>query len=249
VLGRRAFRRNILAEVTIELRPTAPIAADALLPGDPGRALALAQVLLDAPRMSNHHRGLWGYYGETAGGLPLTIQATGIGGPSAAVVLRELAELGVTRAVRLGTCAAREPELSAGELLVVSEALAGDGTSRALGAEGAVEPDRDLTRDLVVAAGDRARVERVATVDLWDAAASGAPAVEMAAAPLFALGAAVGVAVGCLLVVSASAREERLGDEELDRRSALAGEIAAAGLAAGANPQASVESSETSSAA
>ena len=42
-----------------------PIAPDVLLPGDPGRAMALAQTLLVAPKMHNLHRGLWGYSGET----------------------------------------------------------------------------------------------------------------------------------------------------------------------------------------
>ena len=45
--------------------------------------------------MSNHARGLWGYSGRTPAGAELTIQATGMGGPSAAVVLADLAELGV----------------------------------------------------------------------------------------------------------------------------------------------------------
>ena len=57
------------------LRPTAPIAADAILVGDPGRALMLAQELLQQPKMSNHARGLWGYTGVTANGdeLPQSI--------------------------------------------------------------------------------------------------------------------------------------------------------------------------------
>jgi purine-nucleoside phosphorylase len=41
------------------LKPSTDYAEDALLPGDPGRALALAQQLLTEPRMSNHARGLW----------------------------------------------------------------------------------------------------------------------------------------------------------------------------------------------
>jgi purine-nucleoside phosphorylase len=45
---------------TIHLRPTAPLADRVLLPGDPGRALLLAQELLESPRMFNHNRGLWG---------------------------------------------------------------------------------------------------------------------------------------------------------------------------------------------
>ena len=49
------------------LRPTAPIAADAILVGDPGRALMLAQELLEQPKMSNHARGLWGYTGPPRG--------------------------------------------------------------------------------------------------------------------------------------------------------------------------------------
>ena len=48
----------------LHLRPAADLAERCLLPGDPGRALALAQDLLETPpRMFNHHRGLWGYTG------------------------------------------------------------------------------------------------------------------------------------------------------------------------------------------
>ena len=49
------------------LRPTAEIHPDAILVGDPGRAMALAQVLTEGPKMANHARGLWGYSGTTAG--------------------------------------------------------------------------------------------------------------------------------------------------------------------------------------
>ena len=90
----------------IHLHPTAPLAERVLLPGDPGRALALAQALLVEPRMFNHNRGLWGYTGAAPDGEPLTIQSTGIGGPSAAIVLSELIALGVQRAIRVGTCGA-----------------------------------------------------------------------------------------------------------------------------------------------
>src|SRR5262249_15871765 len=85
------------------LPPPAPIAADAILVGDPVLALLLAQELLEQPKMSNHARGLWGYGGSTLEGRELTIQATGMGGPSAAVVLADLAKLGVRRAVRIGS--------------------------------------------------------------------------------------------------------------------------------------------------
>ena len=80
------------------LRPSAPTATDALLCGDPARALAIAQTVLVDARMSNHHRGLWGYHGRTSEGRELTVQATGIGGPSAAIVIGELAALEIGRA-------------------------------------------------------------------------------------------------------------------------------------------------------
>ena len=84
-----------MATPPVHLRPNAPVAERALLPGDPGRALRLAQHLLDgAEQVLNTNRGLWGYTGTAADGAPLTIQSTGMGGPSAAIVVEELIELG-----------------------------------------------------------------------------------------------------------------------------------------------------------
>ena len=88
----------------IHLRPATDLAERVLLPGDPHRALAVAQHLLDGPKMFNHSRGLWGYTGAAADGAPLTIQATGMGGPSAAIVVEELIALGARHLVRIGTC-------------------------------------------------------------------------------------------------------------------------------------------------
>ena len=75
-----------MARAPIHLQPTAALADRVLLPGDPGRALSLAQALLHEPKMFNHNRGLWGYTGPAADGELLTIQSTGMGGPSAAIV-------------------------------------------------------------------------------------------------------------------------------------------------------------------
>ena len=107
----------------IHLRPTAELAERVLLPGDPGRALALAQALLEQPLMFNHHRGLWGYTGTAPDGEPLTIQATGMGGPSAAIVFSELIALGAKRAIRVGTCEGRRPS-AAQALAIEMEAAA-----------------------------------------------------------------------------------------------------------------------------
>jgi uridine phosphorylase len=224
---------------TIHLRPTAELAERVLLPGDPGRALALAQALLEKPLMFNHHRGLWGYTGVASDGEPLTIQSTGMGGPSAAIVLQELVDLGIGRAIRVGTCGALDGALALGDLLVVREALATDGTSRALGAGERITANHALTAALVDAGGEHAAGggtpdrrshasvdgagATVVSTDLfyepdgrreqaWRAA--GAVAVEMEAATLFALGARLGIAVGCVLTVSdLLAEDERARSE------------------------------------
>jgi purine-nucleoside phosphorylase len=225
--------------VTHHLRPKAPYAADVLLPGDPGRALALAQQLLTEPKMSNHHRGLWGYSGKTQSGRPLSIQATGVGAPSAAIVLEELTALGVRSAIRVGTCGALDQALSLGDLICAEAALAEDGVSRALGADRLAHPDRPLQARL---AANGAASRLIVTTDLFyelDAGArerwlaAGAQAVEMEAAALFALGARLGVAVGCALVVSdvfPGGTRTRISDQALASAVEVMGTCAAEAL-------------------
>lgn len=145
------------------LRPTAEIHPDAILVGDPGRAMALAQLLTEAPKMANHARGLWGYSGTAASGHGLTVQTTGMGGPSAALVLADLAELGVGRAVRVGTCTALDPGLRPGDLLFVREARPWAADHR--GAGPAAYPDEVLTARLSAGLGERARSASVASLD------------------------------------------------------------------------------------
>jgi DeoD family purine-nucleoside phosphorylase len=190
----------------IHLHPTAALAERVLLPGDPGRALALAQALLDKPLMFNHNRGLWGYTGTAPDGEPLTVQATGMGGPSAAIVLSELIALGVKRAIRVGTCGALVDDLRLGELVIAREAICGDGTSRALGGGARASADSALS-DALAVARPSARSGAVVSVDLFydseaPAAPGGALAVEMEAATLFAIGAKEGVPVACMLAVT-----------------------------------------------
>ena len=224
----------------IHLRPTAPLGERVLLTGDPGRALALAQALLDQPRMFNHHRGLWGYTGAAPDGEPLTIQSTGMGGPSAAIVLSELIALGAKRAIRVGTCGALAGGLVLGELVIAREAICADGTSRALGAHGRAKADRSLT-DALVHRVPSARVGTIVSVDLFygaDSPGAGhdALAVEMEAAALFAVGTAAGVPVACVLAVSdtfdADGARQRIDDKTLLVAAESMGRAAIAALAA-----------------
>jgi uridine phosphorylase len=196
-----------LPSARIHLHPTAELAERVLLPGDPGRALALAQTLMAQPKMFNHHRGLWGYTGPArSDGAPLTIQSTGMGGPSAAIVLSELVSLGARRAVRVGTCAALDPGLALGEIVIARESICLDGASRALGAGERVAADSRLTQALLRQA-PAWHTGAVASVDLfYDAGrrpdTGDALAIEMESAALFALGAACGVPLASVLAVS-----------------------------------------------
>jgi uridine phosphorylase len=177
-----------------------------LLPGDPGRALALAQTLLESPLMFNHNRGLWGYTGVASDGETLTIQATGMGGPSAAIVLHELIVLGAKRAIRVGSCGALRSGMELGDLVIAQETICTDGTSRALGAGERASADGQLTEALERHAPD-AHHGTVVSVDLfYESGPVGggmdALAVEMEAATLFALGAAQSIPIACVLFVS-----------------------------------------------
>jgi uridine phosphorylase len=214
------------------LRPTAPIASGAILVGDPGRALMLAQVLLEQPKMSNHARGLWGYSGLTPAGRELTIQATGMGGPSASVVLADLAELGVRRAIRIGTCASLG-ELELGGLLVVGEAHEARGAFASAEAAKAPRPNTGLTEALlqrlpgarsgsVLSLDSLFRPERDLPSALVDVA-------DMQTAALLATAEELKVAAAAVLVVSERSDSGQLRDAELEETAKRVA-TAAAGL-------------------
>jgi uridine phosphorylase len=213
------------------LRPSAPIAAGAILVGDPGRALMLAQELLEQPKMSNHARGLWGYTGNSAAGHELTIQSTGMGGPSASVVLADLAELGVQRAIRIGTCAALGGR-SLGELVVVSEAHARQGAFVSPEATKAPLPDPELTAALRDHLPD-ARVGATVSLDSLyrperDLPSALAEVADMQTASLFAIADQTEIAVAALLVISEKSDAGQLRDEDLEEAAKRAGHAAAA---------------------
>jgi uridine phosphorylase len=232
-------------EETIHLRPTAPLAERVVLPGDPGRALLLAQHILSEPRMFNHNRGLWGYTGTASDGEPLTVQSTGMGGPSAAIVIEELVMLGARRLVRAGTCGALDPCFELGDVLVVEEAIGEDGTSRSYGDGSALRPDPGLTESVRTAAPG-ARTVRVVTSDLFyspDAsqdreaawAAAGAGTVDMETATLFAVAARRGVRAASVLGVSdliaPGTPRERIDEDDLETLGGRLGAVCSAALA------------------
>jgi uridine phosphorylase len=182
--------------------------------------------------MLNHHRGLWGYSGVAADGAALTIQSTGLGGPSAAAVVAELVALGARRLVRVGT-AAGLGETPLGALVVADAALALDGASRALGAGERVEADAPLTTALAASGSIRGLV---ASADIHDPVLAtawteaGALACDLTTAAVLAAAARHGVPAGAVLAVT-RARGERLADDALEPLEAALGATGLAALA------------------
>ena len=230
-----------MAVTPIHLRPAADLAERVLLPGDPHRAMAVAQAVLEAPLMFNHARGLWGYTGLAPDGLPLTVQSTGMGGPSAAIVVEELVDLGARMLVRIGTCGALVSDLELGQLVAVDEVVRADGTSAALGAGPRLRPDPALTQAL--AADGVPRVTAVSTDLFYDPRedaqaewlAAGAHVVEMEAATLLAVAQRRGVAAGVVLAVSdalAGEARQRIEREALEEAGIALGQAGYAAVAA-----------------
>jgi purine-nucleoside phosphorylase len=202
-----------------------------LLPGDPLRAKYIAETFFDDAVPRNQERGMLGYSG-TFEGEPVSVQATGMGCPSAAIVVEELVQLGVKRLLRVGTCGGLQPDLSLGDLIVAVSAVASDRTvEKLVGFEPHVPTaDFSLVHGAVHAAkglGKPVRVGPIVSSDVfynpdegqyerWSS--RGILAVEMEASVLFTLGALRKVQAGCLLTVSDVVVEGefvRISDEEM----------------------------------
>lgn len=210
----------------VRLRPCAPFTPDAILVGDPGRAMLLAQELLDEPKMCNHARGLWGYSGRTPEGAALTVQSTGMGGPSAALVLEDLAELGIRQAVRVGTCTALSPGLAPGAALLVKTARHGDG--------GLHLPDAVLTEALAALSTDNRGADLLSLDRHLFRAAEASPheaeVADMQTAALLARAPQLGIAIATLTIVSRGSGGDLIDDEELENAAKVGGRLAAAAL-------------------
>lgn len=225
---------------------TGDYAEACLLPGDPNRARLIADRFLEDAAQANDERGLLGFTGSYEG-KRVSVQATGMGGPSTAIVLEELIELGVKRFLRVGTCGALQPQLKHGDLVLALSAVADEGTSQRYSGGDPIAPtaDWDLLHGVVHAAkeiGERITyVGPIVSSDVfydpdeeragrWSA--RGLLAVEMEAATIFTVAALRGVQAGCLLTVSDTLEggRSRITDEELALAVERMARIALAGI-------------------
>lgn len=99
----------------------------AIVPGDPARSQRIAE-LMDNPRPLANLREFNSWLGEIDG-KSVVVCSTGIGGPSTSIAIEELAQLGITTFLRVGTTGAIQPHIKVGDLLVTTASVRLDGAS------------------------------------------------------------------------------------------------------------------------
>ena len=220
-----------------------------LLPGDPLRAKYIAETFFDNPEQKNSERGMLGYTG-TYKGKPVSVQSSGMGCPSAGIVIEELVQLGVKRILRVGTCGGLQPDLQMGDLIVAMSAVPADATATHLvgGEPHAPTASWSLVHEAVHQAKELGKPVRVGPIVSSDVFYNpddgqygrwrdrGVLAVEMEAAMLFTVGALRKIDTGCLLLVSDVVVEgefKRITDEEMRAAVDQMTELALATVTAG----------------
>ena len=98
------------------------------LSGEPERVPRIAS-LLRKPKMVLKKREYWVYTG-TLDGVKVTVASTGIGGPSTAILLEELSNIGAHTFIRIGTSGAIADGLEKGDFVISTGAVRADGTSK-----------------------------------------------------------------------------------------------------------------------
>ena len=202
-----------------------------LLPGDSRRAKYVAENFFEGAKLVTEERGMLGYTG-TYKGEPISIQATGMGCPSAAIVTEELIQLGAKSLLRIGTCGGYHREMKLGDLVIATAATPADGTVSSItrGLPYAPAAHFDVLHAAYHVAqkgtGRQTFMGPIVTSDLfYDPEEEpavlwgnlGVLAVEMEAAAIFTIATMHDVKAGCLLTVSNTLGEEdaRVSDEGL----------------------------------
>jgi uridine phosphorylase len=100
-----------------------------LLSGDPDRSKYIAQTKLANARTLSEHRGLNSYVADLPDGQRVLCCTSGMGGPSASIVLNELAQIGVQTVIRIGTTGSIQPHVKVGSTVISSAALSRHGAA------------------------------------------------------------------------------------------------------------------------
>jgi uridine phosphorylase len=184
----------------------------ALLPGDPDRVDRIAGHCDESELVAQNreYRVVNARYDDRE----LTICSTGIGSPSAAIAVEELAAVGVETFVRVGTTGALQRGIEIGDMVVATGAAKDEGTTKRYEAAtlpavpdyevlsalvGAAEANDEAVHVGPVATDDAFYAETEEYIDAWEAA--GLTAVEMEAAAIFTLARRKGLAAGAICTV------------------------------------------------
>lgn len=203
-----------------------------ILPGDPKRCAKIA-AHFDNPVLVADSREYVTYTG-TLDGVKVSVTSTGIGGPSAAIAIDELAKCGAHTFIRVGTCGGMQEEVMGGDIVIATGAVRMEGTSREFAPiEYPAVADFNVTNALVSAAGKIGVRNHVGVVQCkdsffgqhepgimpvsyelenkWQAwIRMGCLASEMESAALFIAGSFLRVRVGsCFLVVANQERAKK----------------------------------------
>ncbi|KAB1196210.1 MULTISPECIES: nucleoside phosphorylase [Haloferax] len=118
---------NAEVQYHLEVAPE-DLANAVLLPGNPERVDKVTALWDDHEEKAYHreYRTATGTYDDT----PISVTSTGIGSPSAAIAVEELARVGVDTFIRVGSCGAIQPEMDVGDLVITSGAVRQEGTSK-----------------------------------------------------------------------------------------------------------------------
>jgi uridine phosphorylase len=103
------------------------VAPSVLLPGDPGRVPVVAELWDEARQVASNREYVT--YTGTYRGAPIACTSTGIGAPSTAIALEELARVGATTFIRVGTCGAVQERARVGDIAIFDSAIRADGAS------------------------------------------------------------------------------------------------------------------------
>ena len=143
-----------------------------LMPGDPLRAQYIAENFLDDARRVTDVRNMWGFTGSYKG-QPVSVQAHGMGIPSASIYTHELiVEYGVQRVIRVGSCGTTHPDVQLRDIIIAMGASTDSGVNRMRfgGYDLAALASFDLVEKAVAAAraaGVRFHVGNIFSADLF----------------------------------------------------------------------------------
>jgi uridine phosphorylase len=205
----------------------------ALVPGDPGRVDRIAELCDDSETVAENRE--YKVVNATYDGRELTICSTGIGSPSTAIAVEELAAVGVETFIRVGTTGALQSEIEIGDMVVATGAAKDEGTTKRYeNVEVPAVPNYETLSALVdsaeerdapvhvgpIATDDAFYAETDAYVEAWNDA--GLLCVEMEAAALFTLARRKGLAAGAICTVDGNlvegTQKGETDDEELPEK-------------------------------